>query len=338
MRILTVEPGPNFSVADVHEGWLNALGRTGNEVRAFNLAARLQFTESTLRGKMPEADRPHAAARMVAEQLRGACYDFWPDLVVICSAFFVPPETYDIIRSRGSKIAVLLTECPYEDPAQYAIAARADMAFVNDPTNLDTYRQHQPNTWYLPHAYDPDRHRRRPASADLKCDFGWVGTAFPSRIEFFEQVDWRGADVALAGNWQQLGDDSPLTPYLVHDRGVCFHNDATVDLYSSCKASANIYRREAAADEYSDGWAIGPREVELAACGTFFLRDPRPEGDELFPMLPTFTGPDDFSEQLAWWLAHDMERERAAQMAQAAVAEFTFDHRVRFLLEQYDRL
>lgn len=33
---------------------------------------------------------------------------------------------------------------------------------------------------------------------------------------------------------------------------------------------------------------------KLAACGTFFARDPRPEGDELFPMLPTFTDPGEF--------------------------------------------
>jgi spore maturation protein CgeB len=334
MRILCVEPGPNFAVADVHEGWAKALAGLGNEVRVFNLAARLQWVEAELRGKLPENERGQTAARWVAEQLRGACFDLWPDLVVICSAFFIPPETYDIIRSRGIKVVVLLTESPYEDSAQYNIAARADLALVNDPTNLDTFRQHQPNTFYLPHAYDPDRHHRRPLSPDLKCDFGWVGTAFPSRIGFFEQVDWRGADVALAGNWQALEEHSPLAGYLVHEREACFHNNDTVDLYSSCKASANLYRREGAAGISEPGWSVGPREVELAACGTFFLRDPRPEGDDLFPMLPTFTGPDEFSDKLAWWLTHDTARDTAADAAREQIAEWTFTNRAKFLLSQ----
>ena len=88
--------------------------------------------------------------------------------------------------------------------------------------------------------------------------------------------------MALAGNWQNLPEGSHLDEYLVHEREACFHNDATVDLYSSCKISANFYRREGAPGVSTDGWAMGPREVELAACGTFFLRQPRGEGDELF--------------------------------------------------------
>ena len=46
--------------------------------------------------------------------------------------------------------------------------------------------------------------------------------------------------------------------------------------------------------DYSGGAvAMGPREIEMAACRLFFLRDPRPECDEVFPMLPAFDGPED---------------------------------------------
>ena len=44
----------------------------------------------------------------------------------------------------------------------------------------------------------------------------------------------------------------------------------------------------------------------------------RPEGDELFPTLPTFDGPEQASRQLRWWLDHDPERERAAEKAREA--------------------
>lgn len=337
MRILTVEPGPAFSVADVHRGWLKAFQRTGNQTRNFNLADRINFVENAIRGKVSETEKGHMAARMVAEQLRAVCFDFWPDLIVITSAFLIPPETFDIIRSRGIRIAVVLTESPYEDPSQQPIAARADIAFINDPTNLDTYRQTQPNTFYSPQAYDPEIHYRRPIQDDLRSDFAWVGTAFPSRIAFFEQVDWTGIDVALAGNWQDLDDNSPLHKHLVHDIQGCLPNEDTADLYSSTHASANLYRKEGAAG-FDQGWAMGPREIELAATGTFFLREPRPESDHVLSMLPSFTSPEEFSEKLRWWLQHPEQREAAAVAARNAVADRTFDNNVRHMLEHVSAL
>lgn len=274
---------------------------------------------------------------MVAEQLRAACFDFWPDLLLITSAFLVPPETFDIIRDRGIKIAVILTEAPYEDPSQIPIAARADMAVINDPTNLDQYRSKQPDTFYIPQAYDPEIHYRRPVSDDFRADFGWVGTAFPSRIEFFEAVDWTDIDIILGGNWQALNDDSPLQKYLIHHPDGCLPNDTTVDLYSSVHSSVNLYRKEAMLG-HDHGWAMGPREIELAATGTFFLRESRPESDQLLEMLPTFDSPQEFGELLRWWLNHPTERASAALEARSAVSSRTFDNNVRQFLEHFQSL
>ena len=70
----------------------------------------------------------------------------------------------------------------------------------------------------------------------------------------------------------------------------------------------------------------------MAACGLFFLRDPRPESDEVFPMLPTFASPEDAGEQLRWWLAHDSEREAASAAALDAISDRTFDRNAKSLL------
>ena len=84
------------------------------------------------------------------------------------------------------------------------------------------------------------------------------------------------------------------------------------------------------------GTPMGPREVELAACGSFFLREPRPEGDDLFPMLPTFTEPGDFGDQLRWWLSNEGPRLNAALAAQAAIADRTFTNTAARLLRLVD--
>ena len=113
-------------------------------------------------------------------------------------------------------------------------------------------------------------------------------------------MDLDGLDVKLGGNWMRLGAeiggaldaDSPLRKYLAHDLDECMDNTDAADLYRSAKVGLNLYRREAAQPELEQGWAMGPREIEMAACSLFFLRDQRGEGDEVLRMLPTFDGPD----------------------------------------------
>lgn len=341
MRILAVHPGPAFSVADVHDGWVGALRGLGQQVEEYNLDARLTFytsalleTDHTNGGGQVMLRKALSYERAIGLALNGlmaAAYRFWPDVLLVASGLFADEAMLDCIRSRGTRVVILHTEEPYEHDRQLGLAAHADINLVNDPTNLDAFRAVAP-TWYVPHAYRPDRHHSRPGPLDLASDFAFVGTGYPSRIQFLEQVDWSGLNVKLAGNWVGLGDDSPLRGHLVGDVEYCMDNADTADLYASAAMSANLYRREADRLELSAGWSMGPREVELAAMGVFFLRDPRGEGDELLPSLPTFAGPGDFGEQLRWWLARPADRAEAAAKARSAVEGRTFDAHAAMLL------
>jgi spore maturation protein CgeB len=204
---------------------------------------------------------------------------------------------------------------------------------LNDPTNIDTFKRTiNERTFYLPHSYDPVKHHPGPADPRLACDFAFVGTGFQSRIDFLEQVNWDGINVKLGGNWQLLSDDSPLLPFLVDGKEKCMSNGDAAALYRAAKVTANLYRKETTDEGTAEGWAIGPREVELAACGSFFLREPRGEGDQLFPMLPTFTTPQEFERELRWFLANPQARESAATLAREAIAHRTFDRTAATLL------
>lgn len=326
-RAVVVRPGPNFSVSDVADGWVAGLREVGVDVVDFNFDDRFAFYANARMGDSADPVlNPEAAARLAAKGIEAACYETWPDLVIVVSGFFIPGDTYEIMRSRGHKVVLLHTESPYEDDRQIPKAHLADLNVVNDPTNLDRFSALAPSV-YLPHAYQPTIHHPQPADPDCASDFAFCGTGFPSRVEFLEQVDWSGINVALAGNWPK---GCTLEKHLVHPVDECCPNSETARLYASTKASANLYRKEATAT--ADGWAMGPREVELAACGTFFLREPRPEGDDLFPMLPTFSEPADFEQKLRWWLSHDTQRETAATAARAAVADRTFANHAKRLL------
>lgn len=328
MRVLLVHPGPHFSVSDVHDGLFEGFRALGVNTASVNLQDRLGFYSSAGRidkatGEFQNMVNEEGAVRLASKGLEAVCFEWWPDVVIVVSCFYVPLDTLDIIRARGIKVVILGLESPYEDDVQLARAAHADLNVINDPTNLERFAAIGPAA-YLPHAYRPTLHRPGPAVPDLACDFAFVGTGYPSRVEFLESVDWTGIDVALAGNWQATDPDSPLRKFVSHDIDHCVENTEAVDLYRSAKASANLYRREAQRPELSEGWAMGPREVELAATGTFFLREKRGEGDEVLPMVPTFDGPEDFADKLRWYLDRPDERQTITIAARVAIAERTF--------------
>lgn len=317
-----VEPGPNFSVADVHRGWSKALTACGCEVLNANFAARLEFYEKA-------CDTTEEAVHLACQSLRGTAYDFWPDVIVITSSFYVQNFTLDVFKDRKHKTVLLHTESPYEDDRQLDRAQHVDVNILNDPTNIDRFPK---GTIYLPHSYDPEYHYPGPSKAPA-TDFALVGTGYPSRIQFLEAVDWSGVDAILAGNWQAVEDASPLMPLLGHSRDECFPNEDAADLYRNTRSSLNLYRREAQHADLIEGWAMGPREVELAACGTFYLTEARGENRDVLPMVPTVDSPQDFADKLAWWLDHDTERQQVAGKAREAIADRTFLNSARKLLE-----
>jgi spore maturation protein CgeB len=335
IRILMVEPGPQFSVADVHHGWRRAFEQLGCAVVNFNLADRLAFYGGTYLeqdGEWRKALDDEGAVRLAVKGLQSVAYETWPHIVFVTSGFFVEPALYDLLRARGHKLVLNHLECPYEDNRQMARAGYVDVNLINDPTNLESFRAVNPQTFYLPAAHDPAVHRPGPRVEAMASDFCFVGTGFPSRVEFFEQVDWAGIDVALAGNWQATDPDSPLRKFVAHDIAECCDNTEAVGLYQSAKMSANLYRQEAESPSGADGWAMSPREVELAATGTFFLREKRGEGDEVLGMLPTFDSPGRFQSLLRYHLARPEVCRDLAERARAAVAGRTFVENAKRLL------
>lgn len=326
MRILTVDPGFDTSVADVHRGWTTAFRKLGHEVRSLNLSERIVFYTNAhipVGGHYEKVCSETEAIHNAAKGIEIACYEFWPDLVFITSAHFMPQFILELLRARGHKIVLMLTEEPYELDRELKVAPYADIALVNDPTHLDRFRDIG-RAEYQWHCYDPEVHYPRGSQPDLASDFCFVGTGFPSRVEFFEKVDWTGIDACFAGTWNALTEDSPLRPFVAHDLDLCVDNDQAAQLYCSTKLSANLYRTESQRPELSEGWSCGPREIELAATETFFLRQRRGEGDALFPHLPTFETPAELTDLLRYWLERPDERQALARQARAAIAVRTF--------------
>lgn len=339
MRWVVAQPGPAYSVADTYTGWVEALREHGQHVVEFNLAERLAFYGAALRQTSEHTFEKFLTAEqaydMAANGLYSTLYKAWPDVLMVVSGFFIPPAVLDKARRTRTRIVLLHTESPYEDQRQMELAQYADVNLIDDPTNIEAFREIAP-TWYMPKAYRPTLHKPGPAVDGLESDLAFVGTGYPSRVEFFEAMDLYGLNVLLAGNWAGLPETSPLFSLLAHGPETCLDNERTVDVYRSAKVGINLYRREAQRPELSAGYAMGPREIEMAACGLFFLRDPRPEGAEVLGMLPSFSSPQEASELLRYWLDRPDARRALAVKAGEAVADRSFHNHAAQLLRLLD--
>lgn len=352
MRILICHPGPDFSVHDVYAGWLEALRELGVQAEGYNLNDRLIFYSTALRDTGVKDEQGYPVVRqaltqdqafiMARQGLSHALMTFWPDVVLFISAFFMTAAQFTLLRQRKFRIVILHTESPYQDDEQLMRGDLADLNLLNDPQNLEKFRELGPAE-YQHHCYRPSVHhpRAEPLNPELASDLCFIGTAFESRIRFFEAMNLDGLDVLIAGNdWGKIPETSPVAKFVGCGIGNpdCVDNEQTAELYRNARMGLNLYRVESEEDWGGQGLAMGPREVEMAACGLPFLRDPRPEGDEVLRMLPRFSGPEDASEQLRWWLAHDREREKIAAQAREAIADRTFADSARRLLTTLDRL
>jgi spore maturation protein CgeB len=354
MRILIVHPGPlpDFSVHDVYAGWVDALRALGCEVMGYNLNDRLIFYSMALidTGEKDEEGHPIVRQAMNQDQafhaamqgLTDTLFKFWPDVVFFISAFFTTAKLFELLRARRFRTVILHTESPYQDDEQLVRGSMADLNLLNDPVNLERFRERGP-AWYMPHAYRPDVHypRTGPRDPEVASDLCFIGTAFKSRIELFEAMDLDGIDVLIGGNdWGSISAESPAARFVGSGIGNpdCVDNPQAARLYRHALAGLNYYRREAEDTWEGEAWAMGPREVEMAAIGLPFLRDPRGEGDEVLSMLPRFSSPAEASEQLRWLLAHEREREAMAAQAREAVAGRTFEGNAKHFLSMLEKL
>jgi spore maturation protein CgeB len=344
MRVLAVPPGPRYSTYDVYRGWVAGLRALGVDVVEDGFDARLEYYGTVAApGAKPLAGED--AARLASRGVLASYVEARPDVVLVITGMALDPRTLVDLRAAGATVVLVCTESPYLDLEQAMAATRADLVLVNDPVNLDRLRAANANVHWAPAAYDPTLHRPI-APAGPPVDFGFVGTGYRSRIDFLEAVDWTCIDAVLGGGWDgDLGwpgvtADSPIRPFIAggpHD----WPRTRTAALYARSRVGANLYRHDCLGQGpealTAAGWAMGPREVELAACGTFFIREPRGEGDQVLHMLPTCTDPAEFGDLVRWWATHDNERQAAAAAARAAVADRTFTAIANRLLEELDR-
>lgn len=339
MRILIVHPGADWATADIHDGYVAAFKELGHEVGVYNLSVRLMRAHGWLNycwrqaGRPPEKPQPPDVIRHASDGLLPAALRGDVDWVFVISGMYLDPDAMILLQRAGKRVALLLTESPYEDDRQIRAAQYADVVFTNERTSVPKLRASNPNVYYLPHAYDPAKHNPSIEIEDAECvpahDVVFVGTGFQERLDILSGVDWTGIDLGLYGSYELLGSRSKLRQYI---RGSITENDHAAKLYRRAKIGLNLYRQSVGYDRkaprITTAESMNPRALELGACGVFTLSDYRPEVSEVFGgLVPTFRNANELETLVRAWLSDDEGRKAIADQLPARLSQSSFRSR-----------
>lgn len=354
MRVLLVHPGSLTSTGDVYEGLRYGLEHHGVSVVDYHLDGRLvrvrnwmHYCAREARKTNPEVPDPtnEDILREASQPILSRALKFEVDVVLIISAFCVHPDVMVLLKRAGIRVCVLFTETPYATSYELQIAAIVDGCWTNERSALQAFRNVNPNSGYLPHAWHPLRHRPEIAAEDPETpshDVVFVGSVFNERAQLFNAIDWTGIDFGLYGTIEKGTLSAAVS---AHVRGGPTLNVMTSALYRRAKIGLNIYRTsmgfslQPGCPQITQAESLNPRAYELAACGVFHLSDHRVEVTETFgDLVPTFRTPEDASALIRYWLGQDTERRRVATLLPARVAESSWVDRSILVIGDVQRL
>ena len=334
MKVLFVGPGASWSTADVAAGLRDGLLHHGLQVIEYALDARiarscgwLYYNWRRAKKTNPSIAKPNEADILYQAGRDALAQALWHqvDAVLVVSAMYLHPDVIVMMKRAGLRVFVLFTESPYDLDKELAVAKLIDGCWTNERSSVSAFREVNPHSGYLPHAWHVLKHRPGPQPSDElfpQHDVVFVGSAFSERIEWLKAIDWTGINLGLYGPWA-LGKHHPLKPFV---RSAEIDNAKTAALYRRAKVGLNLYRTSMGFGKFAPrityAESLNPRAYELAACGAFHLSTDRPEVREVFGgLVPTFTTPDEASALMRTWLADDNGRQSVAAQLPACVAE-----------------
>jgi len=375
-KVLVVGTPHSASTRDVWIGVMKGLAANGVGVQSYDVFPRSELFSNFMGWVKEKELTPAQVARIPAPNVLAyepvflAAHYYEVDAVFFVSPQYTPLDIPRMLMKDGFKVWSYQTECPYEDHIDAAQKADAfSTVFVNDLNSVATWRAFNPDTHYLPHSYDPERHfpwwaapeNRRPRKARINAHqhVTYVGSGFSRRQRYLEAVQWRGRgrkpiDLRLYGYWPLLvpqvteeGEEyfgkvaphepSPLLRFL---KGGVTDNAFTARIYRGSAIGINLHRTERwnnNADiviDDGEAYSMGPRSVELAACGTFQISDFRQEIVDVFgDTVPLHRTPEELGRLIRKYLADPVRRHELAVQQREAIKERTFANHMRRVLE-----
>ena len=153
----------------------------------------------TLHGMVRQVSLTDAKQDVAAEASRTR-----PDLVLVLDGMYLPVEQMDAVRAMGIRTAVWMTDDPYYTDMTVGWVHHYDYVFTLELNCVAHYQNMGiSQVHYLPFAAFPGHYRPIAMPGAAKRDIGFVGTAYPKRIQFFEPImdQLMAHRTFINGNW-----------------------------------------------------------------------------------------------------------------------------------------
>lgn len=357
MKFLVVHPGSSVSTHDVFMGLQEGLRHDGHEIVVYPLDRRVAAAGKFLRdqraieieqlGMDLPVDVSHGEVLMQAcDGLLVRALVTRADWVIIVSGMYVPLAVLQILRIAKIKVALLLTESPYDEEHEAKWSAVADVTFTNERTTAKAL-----GIEYLPHAWRRGVHDAVPDASvtawldgDRSQGCVFVGTGFAERVDWLVRYAKAGGPLTLFGTWP----DDAVKAYLADPEREewVVKNEEAAALYQRFGATLNLYRTSKGDTGFSEApqhiaraESLNPRAYELAALGCLHVSTPRAEVVEKFgDLVPVAETPEQAAEQVRAILALSPgERFVRSEQIRSAVAGDTWHDRARTVVDVLSR-
>lgn len=335
MRILLIFPGHGISTIDVAKGYEAALRELGHEVFAYNYHNSLLFHRIALdawKNENPAFEFSKADwLRLSSDMAIIEAVRFVPEVVIVVCGFVLDRQTYQLFNNLRLPMVMILTESPYLDDEQATLMqwANARLTFTNEQRSVPYLSDFGP-TCYLPHSYDPARHKPMRVNGEHQSDVFFCGTMYEERSAIFDAVNWDGIDARIVG---PVIDDREVKGGMVSEELIKHYNGTKIAL-NMHRTSMGVFDNRITHIEDGAAWSLGPRAFEVAGCGVFQLcDDSRGELQEVFgATVPTFRNSLELELLVRGYLADDAARQEVAALQHERVAPCTFLNRAQEIL------
>jgi len=333
MRILLCYPGHSIATFDVAHGWDMALKALGHEVFTLGYEHNVPFYATVIDFWKERNPDFHPTMRdvfwLASQDLVCKALECLPlDFVLVITGLLHHRRAFELIRKLDIPTVLLFTESPYNDDMLEELLPLPDVVFTNERNSVGAFRKANPHSYYMPHSYDPKRHR--PPNGEMyEHDVFFLGTMYEERQVLFDELR------------QHYQGDMDITGTVLSRKGEmpgAIPNDEMIKHYWGTKIALTPNRTTAGYFDKtqieSEVYSLGPRIYELAACGTFQLTDTsRAELIDVFgDTIQTYQNAEHLAQLIRTFIEYPRWRQELAERARIQVKSCTFENRATEIL------
>jgi len=250
-----------------------------------------------------------------------------PDLIFCIQGYMIPKEVLAEIKKMDIASAVWFLDEPYDLGRSIKFGKFFSYVFVQDRVSVDIHKKYgNPNTFFLPHGFDPLKTHSVNESLDEKylSDICVIGTAFPKRKRLVQALQPLGAKMRVIGpGWGS------------HIKTVSLEEAAK--FYVGAKINLNIHREETDfCSHHLSVKALSPNAslFYIAGAGGFqIVDDSRKDIHKFFKEgkeVITFRNEEELVEKVEFFLKNDELRKKISMASRKkACACHTYSHRLK---------